>query len=107
MITVTSEASSKIAQYIKESDAEKASALRISVRPGGCSGFEYKLEIDEIKEGDNTYGEDGSMVIVDEVSLPYLDGSEIRYEDSLNGSGFDINNPNAQGSCGCGESFGV
>lgn len=79
--------------------------LRITVEGGGCSGFQYRLELtDDIGSGDHEFGD---AVVTDEVSLPYLDGSVIRFNEELIGSEFVIENPNASGGCGCGSSFAV
>jgi iron-sulfur cluster assembly accessory protein len=80
--------------------------LRLVVKAGGCSGFRYDLFFDERdNEGDAVVEFDGVQVVVDKKSAPYLDGAEIDYEDTIQASGFQINNPNAQSSCACGDSF--
>jgi iron-sulfur cluster assembly accessory protein len=81
--------------------------LRIAVQPGGCSGLIYQLYFDErTLDGDATaeFG-DGVEVVVDKMSVPYLDGASIDFEDTIQKQGFTIDNPNAQGSCACGDSF--
>jgi len=107
MVEVTEKASEKIKEYIANEDKGAGFGLRVRVQPGGCSGFQYELELDEIRESDNTFGAETGLVCVDEISMPYLKGSKLDYIESINGSGFDISNPNAQSSCGCGSSFGV
>jgi iron-sulfur cluster assembly accessory protein len=86
-------------------------ALRVAVEGGGCSGFQYQIELDEPGEGDlvieGTGGGAGERVIVDEVSLPFLGGATIDYTEELVGSRFTIENPNASSSCGCGVSFSM
>tara|TARA_Y100000310_G_C20701199_1_gene830043 strand:- start:7646 stop:7969 length:324 start_codon:yes stop_codon:yes gene_type:complete len=105
-ITVTKAASEKIKEFMKTEGSEEGTGLSIRVKPGGCSGFEYVLELEQHKEGLNKFGEDEN-VFVDDISLPYLNGSEIDFVDSIQGAGFDIKNPNTKSSCGCGSSFGV
>jgi iron-sulfur cluster assembly protein len=106
-LEVTPVASEKIQEFLESEKKTENHGLRIRVKPGGCSGFEYILELDEIRESDNQYGAEGGRVIIDEISLPYVSGSIVDYVDSINGSGFDISNPNVKSSCGCGNSFGT
>ena len=81
--------------------------LRIAVQPGGCSGLIYQLFFDERElENDAVANFDGVEVVVDAMSVPYLNGASIDFEDSIQKQGFTIDNPNAQGSCACGDSFG-
>lgn len=80
--------------------------LRIAVQPGGCSGLIYQLFFDERElENDAVVGFDGVEVVVDAMSIPYLNGATIDFEDTIQKQGFTIDNPNAQGSCACGDSF--
>jgi len=80
--------------------------LRVAVQPGGCSGLIYQLYFDErLLEGDATVDFDGVEVVVDKMSVPYLDGATIDFEDTIQKQGFTIDNPNAGGSCACGDSF--
>jgi len=80
--------------------------LRVAVQPGGCSGLIYQLYFDErYLDGDAVRDFDGVEVIVDRMSVPYLDGATIDFEDSIQKQGFTLDNPNAQGSCACGDSF--
>lgn len=80
--------------------------LRVAVQPGGCSGLIYQLYFDErMLDGDAVVDFSGVEVVVDKMSVPYLDGSTIDFEDSIQKQGFTIDNPNAQGSCACGDSF--
>lgn len=80
--------------------------LRVAVQPGGCSGLMYQLYFDErLLDGDALAEFDGVEVVVDRMSVPYLDGASIDFADSIERQGFTIDNPNAQGSCACGESF--
>jgi iron-sulfur cluster assembly accessory protein len=81
-------------------------ALRIAVQPGGCSGLRYQLFFDERSlDGDQVYDFDGVNVVVDRMSGPYLNGATIDFVDTIEKQGFTINNPNASGSCACGDSF--
>src|SRR6188474_2641225 len=80
--------------------------LRVAVQPGGCSGLIYQLYFDErLLDGDVTKDFNGVEVVVDKMSVPYLDGASIDFEDTIRKQGFTIDNPNAQGSCACGDSF--
>jgi iron-sulfur cluster assembly accessory protein len=84
------------------------SGLRVAVRGGGCSGFEYALDFElEARENDFVLEYDGLKVFVDAVSARYLDGTEIDYMLGMSGAGFKFNNPKASGTCGCGSSFAV
>ena len=80
--------------------------LRVAVQPGGCSGLIYQLYFDErVLDDDRTVDFDGVEVVVDEMSVPYLDGATIDFKDTISEQGFTIDNPNAAGSCACGDSF--
>ena len=105
MITLTDSAAVKVRQLI-ESEGEENLALRVAVRPGGCSGFSYEMFFDtDIANDDikNTYGD--VSVVVDPSSAQLLQGATLDYKDGLEQSGFAITNPNAERSCGCGSSF--
>jgi iron-sulfur cluster assembly accessory protein len=106
--TVTlSEAAAKRIAAIVATDAEKQ-ALRVSVEGGGCSGFSYKFDLDGQPAGDDiVISRDGATVLIDPMSLIYMAGSEIDFVDNLLGQSFQIKNPNAVASCGCGTSFSV
>ncbi|WP_417479929.1 iron-sulfur cluster insertion protein ErpA [Maricaulis maris] len=102
--------SASAAKQIKTIIAAQAAAglLRIGVVGGGCSGFSYTFDLDDAVNGDDMIIErDGAKVVIDEASLPFLDGSEIDYVDELIGASFKIHNPNATAACGCGTSFSV
>lgn len=86
-------------------NGDPEAGLRVEVIPGGCSGFEYAMALEPAREGDEVVGEEGARVYVDRFSLPYLLGVQLDYEESFQGAGFLINNPNASASCGCGKSF--
>lgn len=104
MITITEKASKKILELLGE-DPE-AKGLRVYVRGGGCHGFEYGMLLEtSVTEDDNTFTQNGVSVIVDPQSLPLIVGSEVDYSDSLMGAGFQIKNPGAKSTCGCGSSF--
>jgi len=81
--------------------------LRIAVKGGGCSGFEYEIALDDPAEGDLVLECDGQAVVVDEVSLPFLENATIDFSEELIGARFVIENPNATSSCGCGTSFSI
>jgi iron-sulfur cluster assembly accessory protein len=106
--TVTlSEAAAKRIAAIVAADAEKQ-ALRVSVEGGGCSGFSYKFDLDAKPAGDDiVITRDGATVLIDPMSIIYMAGSEIDFVDNLLGQSFQIKNPNAVASCGCGTSFSV
>ncbi len=88
--------------------ADDGAALRISVKGGGCSGFQYAFDIDKGRADDDLVVErDGAVILVDSVSLEYMKGSEVDFVDDLMGQSFKVNNPNAVASCGCGVSFTV
>jgi iron-sulfur cluster assembly accessory protein len=102
-----SEAAAKRIAAIVASDADK-SALRVSVEGGGCSGFSYKFDLDRQPANDDiVITRDGATVLIDPMSLIYMAGSEIDFVDNLLGQSFQIKNPNAVASCGCGTSFSV
>ena len=88
--------------------ADDGAALRISVKGGGCSGFQYAFDIEKARAEDDLVVErDGAVILVDPVSLEYMKGSEVDFVDDLIGAAFKVNNPNATSSCGCGTSFSV
>jgi iron-sulfur cluster assembly protein len=104
MVTLTTVAAEKVRGFLAD---QETAGLRVGVRGGGCSGFQYALALDEPKGDDQIFDVDGIKVIVDEASLKYVDGSEVDYTESLMGSGFQVNNPNVVASCGCGSSFRI
>jgi len=106
MVTLTSTAVDKVQDFIQEHGAEGASGLRVAVLPGGCSGFQYGLNIEDGPESDDEiFDISGVKIFVDPFSAQYLDGVEIDYVTSFMGQGFAFSNPNASGGCGCGSSF--
>ena len=105
MITLTDNAASKVKDLI-EAEGEPNLALRVAVRPGGCSGFSYEMFFDtDVAADDNLSDFEGVRVVVDASSAELLQGATLDYKDGLQGAGFAIENPNAQRSCGCGKSF--
>src|SRR5438876_8986236 len=103
-VSMTPAAASKVHELLKQEN-DPSLALRIFVAGGGCSGLQYGMTLDEEQEGDTLIALAGVKVLVDEMSLGYIAGSEVDYVDSLMGAGFTVNNPNAVSSCGCGHSF--
>jgi iron-sulfur cluster assembly accessory protein len=104
MIKLTKSAAEKILDLQKENGAEDQ-FMRLSVEPGGCSGMEYAMGFGDKKEEDELVESNGVSLVVDPVSLTYLDEIEVDFDDGLHGKGFEIRNPNAQNTCGCGRSF--
>ncbi|HEV2127878.1 MAG TPA: iron-sulfur cluster insertion protein ErpA [Thermomicrobiales bacterium] len=105
MITMTSEAVSQLREFLDEQGTPDH-ALRVFVAPGGCSGLQYGMTIDEQPdEGDEVVETEGVRVLVDSFSAMYLEGAEIDYVNSLMGGGFTVSNPNAVAGCACGHSF--
>lgn len=105
MITLTDSAAVKVRQLIA-SEGDDGLALRVAVRPGGCSGFAYEMFFDtDVSAEDLTAEKDGVRVVVDPSSAQLLVGAELDYKDGLDKSGFEIINPNAERTCGCGQSF--
>lgn len=108
MIQLTDRATKEIRRIIEEQKMVEATALRVGVKGGGCSGFSYTLGFDDqISEVDQITEVEGVRVVCDPKSFLYLNGTQIDFEDNLMGRGFKFGNPNAAKSCGCGESFAV
>lgn len=104
-VNLTSGAAEKVGALLSQEGREDL-RLRVAVQPGGCSGLIYQLYFDErVLDGDAVRDYDGVEVIVDRMSAPYLNGASIDFEDSIEKVGFTIDNPNAGGSCACGDSF--
>ena len=107
-VTFTEQGATKVREFLDSQGTDVTNAgLRVGVRGGGCSGFQYQLAFDEEAEGDVVFEDAGLRILVDAQSLPYVDGSMIDYVDSLQGAGFQVNNPNVVAACGCGSSFRV
>jgi len=105
MITLTDDAAVKVGALL-EQEGEEDLALRVAVRPGGCSGFSYEMFFDSDRnDDDTTLDYSGVQVVVDASSAMLLEGATLDYKDGIQETGFSINNPNAQRTCGCGQSF--
>ena len=104
IVNMTPAAVDKVRELLVQEN-DPSLALRVFVAGGGCSGLQYGMTLDEEQEGDTVIPLSGIKILVDEMSMGYIDGSEIDYVDSLMGAGFTVNNPNAVSSCGCGHSF--
>ena len=106
-VTITDSAYKRVAAIL--ADTPDMNALRISVEGGGCSGFSYKYDLvnEEPEKDDLTFAQDGATIYIDTMSLMYMGGSEIDFVDNLMGQSFEIRNPNAVASCGCGTSFTI
>ena len=102
--TVTPRAFERLAEI---GAADQGKALRIAVEGGGCSGFQYEIELDEVKDDDLVLENGGERVVIDSISLPFLADAESDFSEELIGARFVINNPNATSSCGCGTSFSM
>ena len=108
MMTLTATAALKVQDFIAEHGVQESAGLRVAVLPGGCSGFQYGLNIEDAPESDDEVLDvQGVRVFVDPFSAQYLDGVEIDFVTSFMGQGFTFRNPNASGGCGCGSSFTV
>jgi iron-sulfur cluster assembly protein len=108
LVALTENAAAKIKQLMQDEPEGEATVLRVAVQGGGCSGFEYALGFDSgAQEGDHELESHGVSVVVDPFSAPYLTGAEIDYLETIQESGFKINNPNVVSACGCGHSFQV
>ncbi len=108
MITFTDKGAEKVEEFLAAQNADvQTSGLRVGVRGGGCSGFQYALALDQEREDDAVFEDHGIRVIVDPASLQYVDGSVVDYTESLMGAGFEVKNPNVVAACGCGSSFRV
>ena len=105
-ITVSERAARRIGEILKGEPS--GTMLRISVEGGGCSGFQYKFDMEHSKASDDlVINRDGAVVLIDPVSVNYMAGSEIDFVDDLIGTSFKVNNPQAKASCGCGTSFAL
>ena len=104
MITLTDRAAKHITLLAEEKAADNQ-VLRLFVEAGGCSGLEYGMSFDVPNPDDHVLEDKGIQFVMDPTSLEYMQGSEVDFDDGLNGKGFDIKNPNASSTCGCGRSF--
>ena len=109
MITLTDKGAEKVQEFLaSQNTVMETSGLRVGVRGGGCSGFQYGFTFDEeVNEDDTVMNKNGVQLLIDSMSYQYLVGAEIDYKDDLNGAQFVIKNPNASTTCGCGSSFSV
>ncbi len=108
MITLTDKSAEKVREFLSaQNTVAETAGLRVGVRGGGCSGFQYALAFDEQRDGDSVFEDKGIRLLVDTPSLPYVEGSTIDFVDGLQGAGFQVENPNVVAACGCGSSFRV
>ncbi|MFY9487115.1 MAG: iron-sulfur cluster assembly accessory protein [Solirubrobacterales bacterium] len=108
MMNLTDIAAEKVKDYLAgQNKSIDDAGLRVGVKGGGCSGFTYSLALDEQRDGDHIFETNGIKILVDELSLRYVEDSEVDYVDGLTGAGFQVNNPNVVAACGCGSSFRV
>ena len=106
-VSLSASAAKRVA-WLLEQEAQPGLMLRVSVSGGGCSGFQYGFSLDDtVNPDDHTFEHDGVTAVIDEVSLDLLAGSEIDYVEELVGASFQVKNPNAASSCGCGASFSI
>ena len=108
MITLTDKGAEKVQEFLAaQGGALENSGLRVGVRGGGCSGFQYALAFDTQRDGDEVFEDHGLRILVDGPSLPYVRGAVVDYVEGLQGAGFKVDNPNVIAACGCGSSFRV
>ena len=108
MLTIPPKVTPRAFERLAEIGASaQGKALRIAVEGGGCSGFQYEIDLDEVKGDDLVLSESGETVVIDPISLPFLADATIDFSEELIGARFVINNPNAASSCGCGTSFSM
>ena len=108
MIGITEKARAEVSRIMEDQNLPEATALRVGIKGGGCSGFSYTLGFDDqVGEADQVFEVEGVKVVCDPKSFLYLNGTEVDFEESLMGRGFKFGNPNASKTCGCGESFAV
>jgi iron-sulfur cluster assembly accessory protein len=107
MVILTDIAAEKVRAFMEGQSAAGDIGLRVGVRGGGCSGFQYALALDEKRDDDHVFDTSGIAVLVDPASLRYVEGSTVDYTENFMGSGFEVSNPNVVASCGCGSSFRV
>lgn len=106
-VTLEPKAAEKVAEFVAAQGAGEETFLRLGVRGGGCSGFQYQLALDNQRDGDEVFESEGQRILVGRDSMPYVAGSRIIWTETLMTSGFDVENPNATAACGCGSSFRV
>jgi len=106
-ISLSENAVAKIRRLLEQNRDKPATGLRVKVVGGGCSGLQYKMDLDIERPGDKVFGDDSAKIFVDRKSFLYLNGTELDYKEGLMQSGFSLHNPNVKRSCGCGASFTV
>jgi iron-sulfur cluster assembly accessory protein len=106
-VSISDSAAEKIRELTAANADPAEQALRVAVKGGGCSGFQYALALDKAKDDDHVFEQNGVSVVVDKVSMQFVFGSQVDYVDGLQGAGFTVNNPNVVAACGCGSSFQV
>ena len=107
MIDMTDGAAAKIKKLAADKGIAVEGGLRVKVVGGGCSGLTYKMDLDQLRDGDKVFEHDGAKLVVDRKSFLYLNGTVLDYKDELMSSGFTLQNPNVKRTCGCGSSFVV
>ncbi|HEX8103424.1 MAG TPA: iron-sulfur cluster assembly accessory protein [Solirubrobacteraceae bacterium] len=108
MITFSDKGAEKVHEFLASQNADvDTHGLRVGVRGGGCSGFQYALAFDQQRDGDEVFEDHGLRLLVDRPSLPYVRGAVVDYVEGLQGAGFKVENPNVIAACGCGSSFQV
>jgi iron-sulfur cluster assembly protein len=108
VISFTEKGAEKVKEFLDAQSADvQTSGLRVGVRGGGCSGFQYALAFDTQRDDDEVFEDHGLRILVDRPSLPYVRGAIVDYVDTLQGAGFKVDNPNVVAACGCGSSFRV
>ncbi|CAN5700990.1 iron-sulfur cluster insertion protein ErpA [soil metagenome] len=107
MVSLTDLAAEKITGFLAGQEAGTDGGLRVAVRGGGCSGFQYALALDEQRDDDLVFEDQGIKLMVDPASLQYVDGSVVDFKETMMESGFEVKNPNVVAACGCGSSFRV
>ncbi len=108
MITFSEKGAEKVQEFLSAQDADADThGLRVGVRGGGCSGFQYALAFDQQRDEDEVFMDHGLRLLVDRQSLPYVRGAIVDYVEGLQGAGFKVENPNVVAACGCGSSFQV
>ena len=108
MITFTEKGAEKVQEFLDTQSADiQTSGLRVGVRGGGCSGFQYALAFDTQRDDDTVFEDHGLKILVDGPSLPYVRGAVVDYVEGMQGAGFKVDNPNVVAACGCGSSFRV
>jgi iron-sulfur cluster assembly protein len=107
MISFTDRGAEKVQEFLATQGEIQTAGLRVGVRGGGCSGFQYALAFDTQRDGDEVFEDHGLRILVDGPSLPYVRGAVVDYVEGLQGAGFKVDNPNVIAACGCGSSFRV